>query len=63
MYYYLIPIFISIPIILYSIQDELLDCCSRDYKKHNLSNHQLDKLIDKFNPTNIVNKLDLKKNI
>ena len=63
MYHYLIPIFISIPFIIYFIKDELLDCCSRDYKKHKLSNQQLDNLIDKFDPTNIVNKLELKKNL
>jgi hypothetical protein len=55
MYHYLIPIFITIPIIIYSIKDELLDCCSRDYKKHKLSNKELDSLID--------NLLHLKKNI
>jgi hypothetical protein len=55
MYHYFIPIFISIPIILYSFKDELIDCCSRDYKKHKLSNQQLDNLIDKL--------IDSKKNI
>jgi hypothetical protein len=63
MYHYLIPFLISIPFIIYSIHDELLECCSRDYKKYKLSNQELDNLIDKLNPSNIVNELKREENL
>jgi len=63
MFQYLIPFFITIPLILYLIKDELLEYCSRDYRKHKLSNEELDNLIDKLNPTKIVNELEREENL